>query len=154
MGVPLYVVCHFSLVVFNILPVLNFCQFDNCVSWCVFLLGIILTGTLFASWVGWLFPLPCLGSFQLLSLEISSQVLPLSISSFWDPYNVNVGASNIVPEVSYTISFHSFPYWYFSLFSTAATISIFLSSRSFIHSSASVNLLLIPLVYCSSLFVL
>ena len=35
MGVPLYVMCHFSLVSFNILSVFHFCQFDYYVSWCV-----------------------------------------------------------------------------------------------------------------------
>ena len=35
MGVPLYVICHFPLVAFNILSVFNFCQFDYYVSWCV-----------------------------------------------------------------------------------------------------------------------
>ena len=34
MGVPLYVICHFSFVAFNILS-LSFYQFDYCVSWCV-----------------------------------------------------------------------------------------------------------------------
>ena len=35
MGVPLYVICHFSFVAFNMLSVFNFCQFDYYVSWCV-----------------------------------------------------------------------------------------------------------------------
>ena len=35
MGVPLYVICRFSLVAFNILSVFNFCQFHYYVSWCV-----------------------------------------------------------------------------------------------------------------------
>ena len=34
MGFPLYVICHFSLVAFNILSVFNFCQFDYYVSQC------------------------------------------------------------------------------------------------------------------------
>ena len=60
---------------------------------------------------------------------------------FWDPYNSNVGAFNVVPEVSETIlnSFHSF-----SLFCPVAIISIILSSRSLICSSTSVILILIP----------
>ena len=35
MDIRLYVICHFSLVAFTILPVFNFCQFDYYVSWCV-----------------------------------------------------------------------------------------------------------------------
>ena len=34
MGVSLKVICHFSLVAFNILSVFNFCRFDFCVSCC------------------------------------------------------------------------------------------------------------------------
>ena len=35
MGVPLYVISHFSLDAFNILPAFNFSQFDYYVSQCV-----------------------------------------------------------------------------------------------------------------------
>ena len=35
MGVPLYVICHFLLVAFNILSIFNFCQFDYYMSRCV-----------------------------------------------------------------------------------------------------------------------
>ena len=66
----------------------------------------------------------------------------LFLFSFWDPYNMNVGALNIVPEVSETVLiFFSF---FFSLFCSVAVISTTLSSSSRIHSSASVILLLIP----------
>ena len=59
---------------------------------------------------------------------------------FWNPYNSNVGAFNVVLEVSETVlsSFHSF-----SLFCSAVVISTILPSKSLIHSSASVILLLI-----------
>ena len=33
-GIPLYVICCFPLVAFNILSVFNFCWFDSCVSQC------------------------------------------------------------------------------------------------------------------------
>ena len=64
----------------------------------------------------WVYPvwdsaLPGLECFKFLSI-ISSNIFsgPFSLSSFWDPYNVNVGVFNVVPEVSETvlISFHSF----------------------------------------------
>ena len=84
----------------------------------VFCLWFILPETLLPE-LGWIFPFPCLGSFQLLSLQILSQVLFLS-HLFWDPYSANVGVFNVVPEVSQAvfISFHSF-----FLFSSAAVIS-------------------------------
>ena len=73
---------------------------------------------------------------------------------FWEPYNSNVGAFDVVPEVSETvlISFR-----YFSLFCFLTVISTILSSGSLIRSSASIILLLIPssfsfqLLCCSSL---
>ena len=48
MGVPLYVICHFSLVAFNILSLsFNFCQFDYAVCLSVrHLLEFIFPGTL------------------------------------------------------------------------------------------------------------
>ena len=60
---------------------------------------------------------------------------------FWDPYNLNVGVFNVVPEVSETVSVL---FILFSFFCSAVVISTILSSRSLIHSSASVILLLIP----------
>ena len=60
---------------------------------------------------------------------------------FWAPYNSNVGAFNVVPEVSETVSII---FILFSLFCSAVVISTILSSRSLTHSSASVILPLIP----------
>ena len=59
---------------------------------------------------------------------------------FWDPYNSNGCAFDIVPEVCEMIlsSFHSF-----SLFCSSEVISTVLSSSSLIHSFASDILLLI-----------
>ena len=57
MGVPLYVICHFSFVAFNMLSVFNFCQFDYYVSQCV-------PPWIYLAWdsvlpgLGWLFPFP------------------------------------------------------------------------------------------------
>ena len=60
---------------------------------------------------------------------------------FWDSYDPNVGALNIVPEVSEVvlISFNSFLFFLYVSF-----ISTILSSTSLILSSASVILLLVP----------
>ena len=75
----------------------------------VFLLGLILPGTLWAFWTWLTISFTMLGSFQLLSLQMFSWVL--SLFSFWDPYNMNVDVFNVVPEVSYAVFiffFHSF----------------------------------------------
>ena len=64
---------------------------------------------------------------------------PFVFLSFWDPYNSNVGAFKVVPEVSETV-LNSFRY----LFCSAVVISTILSSRLLSHFSVSVILLLIP----------
>ena len=77
----------------------------------VFLLGFILHGTLCASWTWLTISFSTLGKF---STIISSKFFwyPFLLF-FWDPYNSNVGAFDIVPEVSETIisSFHSFLFY-------------------------------------------
>ena len=64
----------------------------------VFLLQVILPGTLCASWTWLTVSFLCVGSFQLFFKYFLQSFL--SLSSFWDPYNVTVGAFNVVPEVS------------------------------------------------------
>ena len=72
------------------------CLITVCLS--VFLLGFILPGTVCTSWTWEALSFPMLGKF---STIISSNTFLCSFSlSFWDPYNVNVGAFNVVPEVS------------------------------------------------------
>ena len=63
----------------------------------------------------------------------------LFVFFFWDSYDLNVGAFNVVPEVSEVvlICFNSF-------FLSASFISIILPSTLLILSSASVILLLVP----------
>ena len=124
MGVPLYVICHFSLVVFNILPVFNFCQFDNCESWCV-------PPWDYPAWDPLCF-LELVDCFLYYVWEVFSYYLLkyflrsfLSLSSFWDPYNVNVGAFNVVPEVSCHC---------FSFFSLLILFCIWSCSSDFHHS--------------------
>ena len=74
-GVPLYVICHFSLVAFNILS-LSFWQFYYYVLVCSSL-GLSCLRFSELPGLGWLFPFPYSGIFQLLSLQIFSQVLVL-----------------------------------------------------------------------------
>ena len=63
----------------------------------VFLLGFILPGTLCAART-WL--TICFAMFGKFPAIISSNIFsgPLSLFSFWDPYSVNAGVFNVVPE--------------------------------------------------------
>jgi len=99
MGVLLYVICCFSFVAFNILSLslIFVCWITMYLS--VFFLGFILLGTLCASWTWLTIPFLVLGKFSvIISLNIFLGFL--SLFSFWDPYNENVGVFNVVPEVS------------------------------------------------------
>ena len=98
MGIPLYVICHFSLVAFS-----NFSFsliFVNLITMCldVFLLGFILPGTLRSLDLGGYFfsHVREVFDYNLFKYFLGSF---LSLFSFWDPYNVNVGVFNVVPEV-------------------------------------------------------
>ena len=75
--VPLYVICHFSLVAFNILSLSLI--FVSLITMC-FLLGFILLGTLCASWAWLTISFPMLGKFSaIISSSNFSQVLFLSL---------------------------------------------------------------------------
>ena len=111
MGFPMYVTCCFSLAAFNILSL--WLVFVSLISMCfgVFLLGFILYRTLCA------YRLDYINYCVFLAAEIFNYnlfkkfLIPFLFPFFfWDPYNSNVGAFDIVPEVSETIlsSFHSF----------------------------------------------
>ena len=139
MGIHLYVICCFSLAAFNIFSL--YLVFDSLINMCLgmFLLGFMLYGTLCASW-NWLFPFPCLGSFQLQSLQIFSQSLSFSLL-LWNLYNSNVGSFNVVPEVFETVlnSSHSFFFIllcssYFHYFIFQVTYPFFCLSYSAIDS--------------------
>ena len=138
MEVPLYVIHHFPLVASNILSLSLI--FVGLITMClgVFLLGFILPGTLCASWTWLTISFPMLGKF---SAIISSNIFSfLSLSSFWDPYNVNVDVFNVVLEVSLRLcSF--FVFILVSVFCSVAVISTILSSD---HLSV-----LWPHVFCS-----
>ena len=103
--------CCFSLAAFNIL---SLCVvFVSLVSMClgVFLLGFILYGTLYASWTWQTISFSMLGKFStIVSSEMFSYPL-LFLVFFWDPYNLNFGAFDLVTEVSETI-LSSFPSFY------------------------------------------
>ena len=141
MRIPLCVICCFSLAAFNIC------------SLCLIFVSLI--NKLIKFWVvlPWVYPvLDSLGFLNLgdyflpLFREVFNYYLLeyflmafLFVFFFWDFYDSNVGAFDIVPEVSeiVLISFNSF-----SL--SASFISTILSSTSLILSSASVILLSVP----------
>ena len=92
----------------------------------------------------WLFPFPCWGNFQL-CLQKVSHTLCFSLLLLGSPYNSNVGAFDIVPEVSETIlsSFHSF--YFILLFRSYFHHFIFQLTDSFCFSN-----LLIPSLVAQS----
>ena len=128
MGIPLCVICCFSLAAFNIC---SLCLvFVNLINIClgVFRLGFILFGTLWVSWT-WVREV-----FNYYLLEYF--LMAFLFVFFWDSYESNVGAFDIVPEVPEVVlfSFNSF-------FLSASFISTILSSTS-------LSYLLPPLYYC------
>ena len=114
MGFPLYVTCCFSLSAFNILSLCL--AFVSLISMClgVFLLGFILYGTLCPSWTWLTISFSMLGKFSTIITSNFFSYPFLFLFFFLDPYNLNIDAFDIVPEMSEMIlsSFHSF---YFTL---------------------------------------
>ena len=108
MGFPLYVTCCFSLAASNIL---SLCLvFVSLISMCLgmFLLGFILHGTLgLLDLIAYL--LFHVGEVFNYNLFKNFLIPFLFLSFFWDPYNLNVCAFDMVLEVSETFfsSFHS-----------------------------------------------
>ena len=127
-----------------LLPLIFLCLvLVSLISMCLglFLLGFILYGTLCASCTRLTISFSIWGKFSTI-ISLKNFLIPfLFLFFFWDCYNSNVSALDIVPEVSETIlsSFHSF---YFIC--SSEVISTVVSSKSLISSSASDILLLIP----------
>ncbi|XP_049565758.1 uncharacterized protein LOC125964388 [Orcinus orca] len=141
MGIPLYVICCFSLAAFNMLS-LNL-SFVSLINMCLggFFLGFILFGTLCASWTWVTLSFPMLGMF---STIISSNIfsVPFFFSSSSGTPIIRMLVRLVLSQRSLRLS--SVLFIAFSLFCSAVVISTILSSRSLIRSSASVILLLIP----------
>ena len=78
----------------------------------VFLLWFILYQTLCASWTCVAISFPMLGMFLTIIFSNIFFRCFLFLFSFWDPYNLNVGGFNVVPELCETI-FNSFLFIYF-----------------------------------------
>ena len=90
MGIPLCVICYFSLAAFNIFSLCLI--FVNLINMClgVFCLGFILFGTLWVSWTRVIISFPILGKF---STIISSSIFswPLFLSSSGTPMILMLG---------------------------------------------------------------
>ena len=134
MGVPLYVICHFSLVAFNKFSLSLI--FVNLITMClgVFLLGFILPQTLCVSWIWVAIFFPLLGKS---STIISSNIFsgPFSLSS---PSGTPIMQMLVCLMSQKSLRLLSFPFVLSSLFCSTAVNSTVLSSRSLICSSASV----------------
>ena len=109
MGIPLYVICCFSLAAFNNFSL--YCIFDSLINMCfgMFLLGFILYSILCASWTWLTIYFPILGKF---STIISSNIFsdPFFFSSSSGTLIIRIFfVFNVVPQVSETVlnSFHS-----------------------------------------------
>jgi len=110
MGFPLYVTCCFSVAAFGIL---SLCLvFVSLISMClgVFLHGFTMYGTLCASWTWLTIFFPILGKFSSVIFK-HFLICFLFLFLFYDTYNSNVGAFDIVPVVSETILFFFFPFF-------------------------------------------
>ena len=111
MSVPLYVICCFSLVAFNILSLSV--TFASLITIClsVFLLVFFLPGTLcFLDLFDYFFS----HVKEVFSIYPFQYFLGffLSLFSLWDPYTVNVVLLNVAPELFRVSSFLSFCFLY------------------------------------------
>ena len=140
MGIPLCVICCFSLAAFNICSLCFI--FVNLINMClgVFRLGFILFGTLWVSWTWVIISFPSLGKF---STIISSSIFSWSFflsSSSGIPMIQMLGRLILS---SRTLGLSSFFLIRFSFFLSASFISTIISSTSLILYSASVILLFV-----------
>ena len=124
---------------FYLLSLIFVSVFTMCLG--VFLLGFILPGSLCAFWPWLIISFPMLGKFLAI---ISSNIFsgPFSLSSLSGAPIMWMLAHLMLTQRSLRLA--SFHFILFSIFCSVAVIATILSSRSFIHSSPSVILLLIP----------
>ena len=136
MGIPLCVICCFSLAAFNICSLCLI--FVNLINMClgVFHLGLILFGTLCVSWTWVIISFPILGKF---STIISSSIFPWSFFLL----NVQIRVLGRLILSWWSLRLSSFLLIHFSFFLSDSFISTILSSTSLILSSAYI-LLFVP----------
>ena len=136
MWIPLYIICCFSHVAFNICSLCLI--FVSLINMCLgmFLLGFILYGTLWPSWTWVAIFFPTLGN---LSSMVSSNVSSC-------PFFLSYGTHMILMLGCLTLfqrflRLSWFLFILFCLFCSASVISTILYSSSLIHSSAFITLL-------------
>ena len=149
MGIPLCVICCFSLAAFNMFSF--YLTFDSLINMCcgMFLLGFFLYGTLCASWTWLTISIPILGMF---STIVSSNI-------FWVPFYFSSSSETVHN------SFHSFIFFllssrYFHYFIFQVTYPFFclsflllIPSREFLISFF-VLFIFVCLLFSSSRFLL
>ena len=140
MGIPLCVICCFSLAAFNICSL--YLIFVNLINMClgVFHLGFILFGNLCVSWTWVIISFPILGKF---STIISSRIFS------WSFFLSSSSGTPIIQMLEYfilswrSLRLSSFLLIRFPFFLSDSFISTILSSISLILSSVSVILLFV-----------
>ena len=141
MGIPLCVICCFSLAAFNICSLCFI--FVNLINMCLgmFFLQFILFGTLWVSWMWVIISFPILGKFStIISSSIFAWSFFLSFSSV-TPMIQMLGCLTLSWK---SLRLSSFLLICFSFFLADSFINTILSSASLILSSASAFLLLFP----------
>ena len=148
MGIPLCIICCFSLVAFNICYLCLI--FVNLINMClgVFCLGFILFGTPWVSWTWVIISLPNLGNFSTIISSI------FSWSFFLSSGTPMIQMLRHLTLSQRSLRLSSFLLIHFSFFLSDSLISTILSFTLLILSSASIILLLFPsrvffnLIYC------
>ena len=138
MGIPLCVICSFSLAAFNIC---SLCLIFDSLCLGVFCLGFVLFGILWDSWTWVIISFPVLGKF---STIISSSIFSWSffLSSSSGTPMIQMLERFILPWRSLRLS--SFLLIRFSFFLSDSFLSTTLSSTSLILSSAPLFYYLFP----------
>ena len=141
MGLPLYAICYFTFVAFN---VLSLCLgFVSLISMClgIFLFGFILYGTLWASWTWLAIFFSMLGKISTIISSKFSHTLSFSVlilgPLYFECWCIWYGPRGV-------LRLSSVLFILFTLFCSSEVIFNILPSSSLIHSSASDILLLIP----------
>ena len=149
MGIPLCVICCFSLAAFNIcslclifVNLINMCLGEFHVGFIclgMFCLGFILFGTLWVSWTWVIISFPILGKFSIIASSIFSWSFFLSSSS-GTPMTQMLGHLTLSHR---SLRLSSFLLIRFSFFLSVSFISTILSSTSLILPYVSVILLFV-----------
>ena len=151
MGIPLCVICCFSLAAFNSCSL--YLIFVNLINMClgVFCLGFILFGTLWVVWTYVIISFPILGKFStIISSSIFSWPFFLSSSSGTPVFRM-LGRLTLSWR---SLKLSSFLLIHFSFFLSDSFISTILSSISLILFSASIILFVASRVFFISFIAL